>query len=125
MLSGLEWKSYFWLASRRRLRSADSRVRSEDALERLYLIAAIAILSATCQGMAVQVAQLQQQLTRTGGALSAILKLAGVGCKGYFIKHENYLASFHCCLKAHNPFLHPNGLNVISLTRFDSPASAP
>jgi hypothetical protein len=37
-------------------------VRSEDALERLYLIAAIAILSATCQGMAVQVAQLQQQV---------------------------------------------------------------
>lgn len=37
----------------------DSRLRSEDALERLYLIAAIAILFATSQGMAVQVAQLR------------------------------------------------------------------
>jgi hypothetical protein len=40
----------------------DSRLPSEDALERLYLIAAIAMLYATSQGMAVQVAQLRQQV---------------------------------------------------------------
>lgn len=39
-----------------------SRLRSAEALERLYLIAAIAILYATTQGMAVQVAGLRQQV---------------------------------------------------------------
>ena len=41
---------------------ADSRVRSAAALERLYLVAAIAILYATTQGMAVQIAGLRQQV---------------------------------------------------------------
>ncbi len=40
----------------------DSRVRCEDALERLYLVAAIAILYATTQGMAVQIAGLRRQV---------------------------------------------------------------
>ena len=40
----------------------DSRLRSEDALERLYLVAAIAILYATTHGMAVQIAGLRQQV---------------------------------------------------------------
>lgn len=40
----------------------ESRVRSTAALERLYLIAAIAILYATTQGMAVQIAGLRQQV---------------------------------------------------------------
>lgn len=40
----------------------DSRLRSAAALERLYLVAAIAILSATTQGMAVQLAGLRQQV---------------------------------------------------------------
>ena len=40
----------------------DSRLRSEAALARLYLVAAIAILYATTQGMAVQVAGLPQQV---------------------------------------------------------------
>jgi len=40
----------------------DSRLRSAAALERLYLIAAIAILYATTQGMAVQIAGLRQQV---------------------------------------------------------------
>ncbi len=40
----------------------DSRLRSAAALERLYLIAAIAILYATTQGMAVQLAGLRQQV---------------------------------------------------------------
>ena len=37
------------------MRLEDSRLRSAAALERLYLVAAIAILYATTQGMAVQV----------------------------------------------------------------------
>lgn len=40
----------------------ESKVRSAAALERLYLIAAIAILYATTQGMAVQIAGLRQQV---------------------------------------------------------------
>ena len=40
----------------------DSRLRSVAALARLYLVAAIAILYATTQGMAVQVAGLRQQV---------------------------------------------------------------
>jgi len=40
----------------------ESRLRSAEALERLYLVAAIAILYATTQGMAVQIAGLRQQV---------------------------------------------------------------
>jgi hypothetical protein len=40
----------------------DSRLRSESALERLYLVAALALLYATTQGMAVQIAGLRQQV---------------------------------------------------------------
>ena len=40
----------------------DSRLRSVAALERLYLVAAIAILYATTQGTAVQIAGLRQQV---------------------------------------------------------------
>jgi hypothetical protein len=39
-----------------------SRLRSATALERLYLVAAIALLFATTQGMAVQLAGLRQQV---------------------------------------------------------------
>jgi hypothetical protein len=39
-----------------------SHLRSTDALERLYLIAAIALLYATTQGMAVQLQGLRQQV---------------------------------------------------------------
>lgn len=39
-----------------------SRLRSPDALERLYLVAAMAILVATSQGMAVQISGLRQQV---------------------------------------------------------------
>lgn len=37
-------------------------MRSSDALERLYLVAAIALLYATTQGMTVQIAGLTQQV---------------------------------------------------------------
>lgn len=40
----------------------DSRLRCESALERLYLIAALALLYATTQGMSVQIAGLRQQV---------------------------------------------------------------
>lgn len=40
----------------------DSRIRSAQALERLYLVAAIALLYSTTQGMAVQCAGLRQQV---------------------------------------------------------------
>lgn len=41
---------------------ADSRLRSPEAIERLYLVAAVAILYATTQGIAVQLAGLRQQV---------------------------------------------------------------
>lgn len=40
----------------------ESRLRSTAALERLYLVAALALLYATTQGMAVQIAGLRQQV---------------------------------------------------------------
>ncbi len=40
----------------------DSRLRSAAALERLYLVAALALLYATAQGMSVQIAGLRQQV---------------------------------------------------------------
>ena len=40
----------------------DSRLRSCAALERLYLVAAVALLYSTTQGMAVQIAGLRQQV---------------------------------------------------------------
>lgn len=40
----------------------DSRLRSENALERLYLVAALALLYATTQGISVQIAGLRQQV---------------------------------------------------------------
>jgi hypothetical protein len=40
----------------------DSRLRSPEAIERLYLVCAIALLYATTQGMAVQLAGLHQQV---------------------------------------------------------------
>jgi hypothetical protein len=45
----------------------DSRLRSAEALERLYLVAAVALLYATTQGMAVQIAGLRIQVGPLGG----------------------------------------------------------
>lgn len=52
----------FGSASQGPMRLEDSRLRSVDALERLYLVAAVALLYATAQGMAVQIADLRQQV---------------------------------------------------------------
>lgn len=62
MRSGFESKNCFWIASQGRLRREDSRLRCEAALERLYLVAALALLYATLQGMSVQIAGLRQQV---------------------------------------------------------------
>jgi len=40
----------------------DSRLRRAAALERLYLVAAVALLYSTTQGMAVQIAGLRRQV---------------------------------------------------------------
>jgi hypothetical protein len=40
----------------------DSKLRSSESIERLYLVAAVALLYATTQGMAVQLAGLRQQV---------------------------------------------------------------
>lgn len=104
----------------------DSRLRSAAALERLYLIAAIAILYATTQGMAVQIAGLRQQVDKnTGDGVSAISRSVCVGCKAFFTKDENCSSSFHSCPETRSPFSPPNGLNGISMTRFGFSASAP
>lgn len=48
--------SCFWKRKSGAFELEDSRLRSSDALERLYLVAAVALLYATTQGMAVQLA---------------------------------------------------------------------
>ena len=58
----------------------DSRLGAAAALERLYLVAAVALLYGTTQGMAVQIAGLRQQVDKnTGDAASATSKLAYAG----------------------------------------------
>jgi hypothetical protein len=52
----------FWDSKSGAFELEDSRLRSAAALERLYLVAAIALLFATTQGMAVQLAGLRQQV---------------------------------------------------------------
>ena len=44
------------------MKLVESRLRSAGALERLYLVAAVALLYATTQGMAVQITGLRQQV---------------------------------------------------------------
>jgi len=55
MRSGFKSKNY-GIASQAHLRREDSRLRCVAALERLYLVAALALLYATTQGMSVQIA---------------------------------------------------------------------
>jgi hypothetical protein len=70
----------------------DSRLRSAAALERLYLVAAIALLFATSQGMAVQLAGLRQQVDPPWRRGISYLKiglrwLQGVIHKGRILLH--------------------------------------
>jgi len=68
------------------LRREDSRLRSPAALERLYLVAAIALLSATTQGMAVQLAGLRQQVDPHWRRGISYLKMGRRWLQGVFHK---------------------------------------
>ena len=103
----------------------DSRLRSAAALERLDLIAAIAILSATTQGMAVQVAGLRQQVDPHWRRGISYLKIGLRWFQGVLHLVENCLLPFHSCLKTPNLCLPLNERNSISTTRFCSPAFVP
>jgi hypothetical protein len=69
----------------------DSRLRSEAALERLYLVAAIAILYATTQGMAVQLAGLRQQVDPHWRRGISYLKMGLRWLQGVFHKGRELL----------------------------------
>lgn len=69
----------------------DSRMRSEAALERLYLVAAIAILYATTQGMAVQIAGLRQQVDPHWRRGISYLKIGLRWLQGVFHKGRELL----------------------------------
>lgn len=69
----------------------DSRLRSQDALERLYLVAAIAILYATTQGMAVQIAGLRQQVDPHWRRGISYLKIGLRWLQGVFHKGRELL----------------------------------
>ncbi len=100
-------------------------MHSEDALARLYLVAAIALLYATTQGMAVQVAGLRQQVDKnTGGGGLAISRLVCVGFRAFSTKDENCSPPSRSCPKTHNPVLPPIELSKISMTKFGFLASA-
>lgn len=68
----------------------DSRLRCEAALERLYLVAALAVLYATAQGMSVQIAGLRQQVDPHWRGIS-YLKIGLRWLKGVVHKGRNLL----------------------------------
>lgn len=70
----------------------DSKLRSAAALERLYLVAAIAILYATTQGMAVQLAGLRQQVDPHWQRGISYLKMGLRWLQGVFHKGRELLA---------------------------------
>ncbi len=84
-------KSYFWIANQEPLRREDSRLRSPAALERLYLVAAIALLYATTQGMAVQLAGLRQQVDPHWRRGISYLKIGLRWLQGVFHKGRELL----------------------------------
>jgi hypothetical protein len=69
----------------------DSRLRSTAALERLYLVAAIAIVYATTQGMAVQLAGLRQQVDPHWRRGISYLKMGLRWLQGVFHKGRELL----------------------------------
>lgn len=70
----------------------DSRLRSATALERLYLVAAVALLVATTQGMAVQLAGLRQQVDPHWRRGISYLKIGLRWLQGVFHKGRPLLA---------------------------------
>lgn len=69
----------------------ESRLRSAAALERLYLVAAIALLYATTQGMAVQVAGFRQQVDPHWRRGISYLKMGLRWLQGVFHKGRELL----------------------------------
>jgi hypothetical protein len=59
---GFGWRSCFKGSKSGAFELEGSRIRSAQALENLYLVAAVALLYSTTQGMAVQLAGLRQQV---------------------------------------------------------------
>lgn len=70
----------------------DSRLRSPEALERLYLVAAVALLYATTQGMAVQLAGLRQQVDPHWRRGISYLKMGLRWLKGVIYKGRELFA---------------------------------
>ena len=69
----------------------DSRINSAEALERLYLVAAVALLYGTTQGMAVQLAGLRQQVDPHWRRGISYLKIGLRWLKGVFNKGRQLL----------------------------------
>jgi hypothetical protein len=105
---------------------ADSRLRSAAALERLYLVAAIAILYATTQGMAVQLAGLRQQVDpKKATRYQLPQNRLAVAIAAFSTNDENCWLPFHFSPKIRSPVLPLGRLSKISMTKFGSPASVP
>ncbi|WP_262561151.1 hypothetical protein [Acaryochloris sp. CCMEE 5410] len=70
----------------------ESKIRCADALERLYLIAAVALLYSTTQGMAVHIKGLRQQVDPHWHRGISYLKIGAIsrldcgGSRGWSIK---------------------------------------
>lgn len=71
----------------------DSRLRCAESLERLYLVAALALLYSTTQGMAVQVAGLRQHVDPHWKRGLSYLKIGLKWLKGVIHKGRQLLAS--------------------------------
>lgn len=69
----------------------DARLRTEAALERLYLVAALALLYATVQGMAVQIAGLRQQVDPHWRRGISYLKMGLRWIRGVIHKRRQFL----------------------------------
>ena len=84
----------------------DSRLRSAAALERLYLVAAIGLLFATTQGMAVQLAGLRQQVDPHWRRGISYLKIGLRWLQGVIHKGRTLLVSARwICILLTDPLL--------------------
>ena len=70
----------------------DPRLRSPEALERLYLVAAVALLYATTQDMAVQIAGLRTQVDPHWRRGISYLKIGWRWLRGVLSKGRELLA---------------------------------
>jgi hypothetical protein len=100
----------------------DSRLRATLALERLYLVAAVALLYATTQGMAVQLAGLRTQVDPHWRRGISYLKIGLRYLQGVIHKGRQLLAPSHFCPTIRNPVLRLKRRNKHSMTRSGLPA---